>query len=148
LISGVRNLLYSRPELYEAVYHGADHAVPRMCERLFEKYLGESPSGLLDIGCGTGRDLGYFAERWSDCIGVDYQQSMVDYARRQHPGVDFRTGDMRTLRLDRTFDAITCLGYVLANIHNNEDLDRVFASFAAHSRPGALVARSDQYRRN
>lgn len=58
----IKNLLYTRPELYESVYDGADHAVPRMCERLFEHRLGRAPRSLLDIGCGTGRDLEYLAK--------------------------------------------------------------------------------------
>ena len=46
--SSLRNLLYTRPELYETVYDGADHAVPRMCERLFERHVGGWPRSLLE----------------------------------------------------------------------------------------------------
>jgi SAM-dependent methyltransferase len=137
--SELKNLLYSRPELYESVYHGSGDAVPRMCERLFERHLGGSPESLLDIGCGTGRDLGYLAARCPDCVGVDYQERMVDYARRRRPHIDFRVGDMRTLRLDRTFAAITSLGIAIANLHSNADVARAFQTFAAHARPGTLL---------
>ena len=135
----VSNLLYRLPELYETVYDGADHAVARLAERLFQAHLGRPPASLLDIGCGTGRDLEYLAKRSPDALGVDYQQSMIDYARQQRPTIDFRTGDMRTLRLGRHFEAITSFGYAIANVHDNHDIDRVMATYASHSAPGTLL---------
>ena len=137
--SAVRNLLYQRPELYEAVYDGENHAVPRMCDRLFTRYLGRTPDSLLDIGCGTGRDLEYLAKSCPDCVGVDYQDAMIDYARVRRPGIEFRTGDMRCFRLGRTFEAIVSFGYAVANVHANTDLDRVMATYTAHARPGTLL---------
>ncbi len=137
--SELKNLLYRRPELYESVYHGSGDAVPRMCERLFERHLGRPPDSLLDIGCGTGRDLAYLAKLSPDCVGVDYQESMVEYARRARPHIDFRVGDMRSLRLHRTFGAITCLGIAIANLHAADDIARAVETFAAHARPGTLL---------
>ncbi|MBP2327521.1 SAM-dependent methyltransferase [Kibdelosporangium banguiense] len=135
----VSNLLYRHPELYEVVYDGARHAVARLAEAIFQAQLGRMPASLLDIGCGTGRDLEYLTRHIPDATGVDYQQPMIDFARRQRPGIDFRTGDMRTLRLERTFEAITSFGYTLANVHTNRDIDSVMATYAAHSAPGTLL---------
>ncbi|HSV66844.1 MAG TPA: hypothetical protein VLJ59_13160 [Mycobacteriales bacterium] len=70
----VTNLLYRRPEPYEAIYDGAANAVPRMCERLFERHLGRTPDSLLDLGRSIGRDLEYVARLCPGCIGVDYTQ--------------------------------------------------------------------------
>lgn len=137
--SAVSNLLYRHPELYESVYDGDDHAVPRMCERLFQRHLGGAPSSILDIGCGTGRDLEYLAKRCPDSVGVDYQPAMVAYARQQRPAIDFRCGDMRTFRLGRAFQAVLSFGYALANVHAIADLDAAVATFAAHCAPGGLL---------
>ena len=135
----LRNLLYRRPELYECVYHGSGDVVPRMCERLFERYLDSYPASLLDIGCGTGRDLAYLAERCPDCVGVDIQDSMIAFARERRRHVDFRVGDMRSIRVGRTFEAITCMGIAIANLHADDDLAAAFATFAAHSQAGTLL---------
>jgi SAM-dependent methyltransferase len=132
-------MLYRRPELYESVYHGSDDAVPRMCERLFERHLDRPPASLLDVGCGTGRDLAYLAERCPDCIGIDCQEGMLAYARKRRPKIDFRAGDMTSLRLGRTFEAITCLGYAIANLHSNHDISRAVATFGAHADAGTLL---------
>ncbi|CAM3429855.1 trans-aconitate 2-methyltransferase [Kibdelosporangium persicum] len=133
------DLLYRHPELYEVVYDGDNHAVPRLAETIFTERLGRQPASLLDIGCGTGRDLEYLAKHIPDVAGVDHQQVMIDYARQRRGQIDFHVGDMRTLRLHRTFEAITCFGYALANVHANRDIDKAVATFAAHSAPGTLL---------
>ncbi|MGA8658012.1 MAG: methyltransferase domain-containing protein [Chthoniobacterales bacterium] len=69
-----KNLLYRRPELYELVYPEQDEATPRMCLRMFSRYLGIQPSSVLDIGCGTGRDLNVLSRFCNDCWGIDYLQ--------------------------------------------------------------------------
>jgi SAM-dependent methyltransferase len=106
---------------------------------LFERQLDGRPASLLDIGCGTGRDLAYLAATCPDCVGIDYQEGMIAYARRQRPQIDFRVGDMTSLRLGRTFEAITCLGYAIANLHSNADVARAIATFAAHAAAGTLL---------
>ncbi|MGA8659555.1 MAG: hypothetical protein WB586_25820 [Chthoniobacterales bacterium] len=62
-----RNLLYRRPELYELIYPEEDEATPRMCLRLFSRYLSTSPSSILDIGYGTARDLNVLSRYCGDC---------------------------------------------------------------------------------
>jgi SAM-dependent methyltransferase len=135
----LRNLLYRRPELYERVYHGSGDAVPKMCERLFERHLDCYPASLLDIGCGTGRDLAFLAERSPECVGVDIQEGMIAFARERREHIDFRVGDMRSVRVGRTFEAITCMGIAIANLHTDQDLAAAFATFAAHSQAGTLL---------
>ncbi|MCD9145413.1 class I SAM-dependent methyltransferase [Streptomyces albireticuli] len=133
------NLLYDHPELYEEIYPDTETDIPGMCRRLFAEHGAPAPGTLLDIGCGTGRHLEYFTGAGYDCVGVDYQEPMVAFARGRRPGLDFRAGDMRTLRLGRTFTAVTCLGWALSNVHSNADLHRATETFAAHSAPGTLL---------
>jgi SAM-dependent methyltransferase len=137
--SEASNLLYRHPELYEVVYDGAGHAAPRLAEAIFRTQLGHPPDSLLDLGCSTGRNLEYLARQIPDTVGVDARRSTVDYARDRRPDLDLRVGDMRSIRLQRTFEAITSFGYVLANTRTNRDIDKVMATYAAHSRPGTLL---------
>ncbi|MBT2385307.1 trans-aconitate 2-methyltransferase [Streptomyces sp. ISL-11] len=135
------NLLYDQPELYEEIYPSSETDIPGMCRRLFAEH-GAAAGGattLLDIGCGTGRHVEYFTGAGYDCVGVDYQDAMVSFARDRRPGLDFRVGDMRAFRLGRAFAAITCLGWALSNIHGNDDLHAVMETYAAHSAPGTLL---------
>ncbi|MEV2202850.1 methyltransferase domain-containing protein [Streptomyces fradiae] len=129
------NLLYRDPALYDVVQ--SDSTSAGMCQTLIELHRPDART-LVDFGCGTGRDLEILARRF-ECIGVDLQPGMVDYAHQARPGLDVRTGDMRTARLGKRMDVVTCMGNSLAYVHDNNGIGQVFATFAAHARPGALL---------
>lgn len=129
------NLLYRDPALYDALQ--SDNASAGMCQALIEVHLPDART-LVDFGCGTGRDLEILAKRF-ECIGLDLQRGMVDHAHRTRPQLDVRSGDMRTTRLRRRMDVVTCLGNSLAYVHDNSEITQVFATFAAHAQPGGLL---------
>lgn len=131
------NLFYRRPDWYDQVQADPEHTVARQVEQIVREHAPDAQT-LLDLGCGTGRDLAYLADRF-DCVGVDVQPQMVAYAREVRPQLDIRAGDMRDFRLGRTVDVITCLGNSLAYVHEDDDLAAVFATFAAHAHPGTLL---------
>lgn len=129
------NVFYRDPALYDAMQ--ADSGSAETCQALIEQQRPDATT-LVDFGCGTGRDLEILAKRFA-CIGVDLQAGMVAHARRARPDLDIRTGDMRSYRLGRRVDAVTCLGNSLAYVHDNHAIRDVFATFAAHARPGAVL---------
>jgi SAM-dependent methyltransferase len=102
--------------------------------------LGVTVRTVLDLGCGTGRDLAAFtgAYQWAG-VGVDLQPALLTHGRTVRPGLDLRVGDLRTVRLGRTFDLITCLGNVLAYLHTDAELHAAAATFAAHAQPGTVL---------
>jgi len=75
----------------------------------FEKYLldklvslttggREKAAGILDIGCGYGKDTSYLSQRKGIIsVGLDYSAAMLAEARRNFPGLCFIQGDMRNL---------------------------------------------------
>jgi SAM-dependent methyltransferase len=54
---------------------------------------------VLDVGCGPGRVAGLLHDRGLDVIGIDLSPGMIDIARREHPGPDFRVGSMTDVDL-------------------------------------------------
>jgi SAM-dependent methyltransferase len=132
------NLFYRRPALYDQVQADPDHSVAKLCEELIDTHGPSEARTLLDFGCGTGRDLERLAQRY-ECVGVDLQPQMVEYARRARSALDVRVGDMRSFRLEQVVDVITCLGNSLAYLHENEDVQRAFGTFAAHARLGTVL---------
>lgn len=133
--TSLKNLLYDNPALYEEIYDGSGDTIPRMCLELF----GGDPASLLDVGCGTGRDLEYYDRHGVRCCGIDLQAGMIAFARARRPAIEFHVGDMREFRLGTTFEVITCVGWALCNLHTPGDLERAMATFAAHSEPGTLL---------
>ncbi|HJP78383.1 MAG TPA: class I SAM-dependent methyltransferase [Pseudonocardiaceae bacterium] len=83
-----------------------DRTRPAYPEELVARIVSESPgTGLLDVGCGTGIAARQFAARGCDVLGVEPDERMAAFARRQGTDVEvgrFETWDER----DRTFDTI------------------------------------------
>lgn len=68
---------------------------------------------ILDLGCGSGRDLRYFAQRGFRVIGIDYSPRLVELARgySKQPVV---LGDFASLPFeDNSFDAVWSIGSLL-----------------------------------
>jgi SAM-dependent methyltransferase len=135
---GFRSLLYSEPHLYDLVF--PDDTVGAMCREAFRRYLPAPPRSALDLGCGTGRHLATLAADVADCWGVDLLDTNVAYARAVRPGLHVVQGDMRTVRLGRTFELVTSFGNALSYALTDADLARTAATYAVHAAPGALLA--------
>lgn len=131
------NYYYRHPGCYDRLGSG-DHTTANQVEQLIDTHGPAGARTLLDLGCGTAHHLEFFARRF-DCVGVDLQPGMVDYAQRVRPQLDVRVGDLRTIHLGHTVDAITCLGNALSYLHTNTELHQAFATFAAHARPGTVL---------
>jgi SAM-dependent methyltransferase len=134
------NLLYREPQLYDDMFVG-DSGRAELVLQLIRTYGPVNAATLLDLGCGTGRDLADLANTAPQLatVGIDLQLAMIDYGRRTRPHLDLRVDDIRTVRLGSTFDVITCLGNTLAYLHTEAELDAAFATFAVHAHAGTLL---------
>jgi 2-polyprenyl-3-methyl-5-hydroxy-6-metoxy-1,4-benzoquinol methylase len=70
---------------------------------------------VLDIGCGNGNHVMYFAEQGLSAAGIDISQSAIDIAReranRRGLDVELETGSAETLQwTDDTFDLVVSDG--------------------------------------
>jgi SAM-dependent methyltransferase len=110
-----------------------------MCRRIFQRFLSAPPRSIIDIGCGTGRDLNSLSHTVPDCVGVDALPGMIDFARSRFPHILFHVSDMRSVRLQRTFDAVICMGSVFMYALTNADVDSTLDTFASHATEGTLL---------
>jgi ubiquinone/menaquinone biosynthesis C-methylase UbiE len=96
---------------------------------------------VLDLGCGTGPVLTKLREKGVSCVGMDYSQDMLDFAKERLQSLsldssDLFQGDCRATPFgDASFDAIVCLG-VISYI---EDYSQVLRELYRLAKPGALV---------
>ena len=134
-----QSLLYREPRLYDLVFPDADETIATMVRTAIGRYVPAAPRSILDVGCGTGRHLEALARTIPECCGVDLLESNIAYARSVRPGITFHVGDMRTVRLGRTFDLLTCLGNALSYALTDQDLADTMSTFAAHARVGTLL---------
>lgn len=70
----------------------------------------QSPSRILDLGCGPGLYMRALAELGHDCVGVDFSPASVEYARQHVVAGSLKCrhvlGDIRAYKDDRKFDCI------------------------------------------
>ncbi len=74
-----------------------------------EKFISFLPShgNILDAGCGSGRDSGYFSSKGFDVVGVDLSEKLLEIARKENPSVRFQKQDLRYLDFpEKSFDGI------------------------------------------
>ncbi|MFM8320938.1 MAG: class I SAM-dependent methyltransferase [Chloroflexota bacterium] len=102
-------------ETYAAANHAAlPDGLAQMAGRLLE-VIGPG-ARLLDVGCGTGRDLGWFLAHTLRPLGIDLSVGMLGYARRAlapHPP-GLAQMDMTSLGFPgAAFDGLWCCAALL-----------------------------------
>ena len=105
---------------------------------------------LLHLGCGAGGQDLFFKRNFS-VTGVDLSIGMLDKARAKNPEIEYIEGDMRTIRLDRQFDAVI-IPDSIDYIATMGGLQQVIHTAALHLRRGGVLlvvcSTAEQFRNN
>ena len=112
VVEGVRSAYDQIAEAYSAVNGGQ---MPEALLRLEHNLLGHVGHGarLIDVGCGVGRDMGWFESQGIRVNGVDLSLGMLVYARRLTAS-PLLLMDMRRLAFrDACFDGAWCCASLL-----------------------------------
>ena len=126
-------------EYYDAVYSFKDYRAEALRVMALARRSGRSGGReWLDVGCGTGHHLRYFARRYR-CTGVDASPAMVQLARRRVPGARLVRGDMRRLRLRREYDVVSCLFSAIGYMRSLAELRQAIDHLAVHLKPGGVL---------
>lgn len=109
---------------------------------LIRQYAKPPTSSLLDLGCGGGKNA-FNLKREFNVTGVDLSSTMLEQAKDLNPECTFVQGDMRTIRLDRTFDAVL-MDDAVSHMSCLADFVAAFRTAAVHlNHGGVLVATPD-----
>jgi SAM-dependent methyltransferase len=106
----------------------------------FERLIAPPPETLLELGSGAGNNA-LFLKRRFRCTLTDLSEPMLQLSRAINPDCQHVAGDMRTLRLGRTFDAVL-VHDAIAYMTSEADLRAAVETAYLHTRPGgaAIVA--------
>lgn len=105
--------------------------------------LGAGRHEILELGAGGGFNLSHLTSDY-DATVVDLSDAMLELCRKLNPGVKTHQGDMRTVRLGRTYDAVLihdAISYML----DEADLLAAFTTAAAHFDPGGIFVVSPDH---
>lgn len=140
-------LYHELAELWPLVSPPEDYAEEaRVVLRRTRQRLGRPPRGqrwsLLELGSGGGHLLSHLTGDFH-VEAVDPAPRMIAQSRRLNPGVRHHLGDMRRIRLRRSFDIVLihdAIGYMLSE----SDLRQAMRTAAIHLHSGgALIVMPD-----
>ena len=100
---------------------------------------------LLELGSGGGNNASHLKKRFT-CTLSDISPQMLALSRSLNPECEHVLGDMRTLRLGRTFDAVFAHDAVVY-MTSEEMLGDCMATAYAHTRPGGVAVFVPDYTR-
>lgn len=121
--------LLSHPDEYEeeaGIYRAA-----------LERHARRPIRTLLELGSGGGNNASYLKRAFAMML-VDLSPDMLAVSRELNPECEHVEGDMRTVRLARTFDAVL-IHDAIAYMTTEEDLGAAIATAAAHLAPDGMA---------
>jgi SAM-dependent methyltransferase len=92
---------------------------------------------LLELGSGGGNNASHLKARFA-CTLTDISADMLALSQTLNPECEHLEGDMRTLRLGRTFDVVF-IHDAISYLTSEDDLAAAIETTAAHVRPGGVV---------
>jgi trans-aconitate methyltransferase len=105
---------------------------------LFAEVTDHQPATLLELGSGGGNNARYMKVAFSSVTLTDLSESMLEVSRLLNPDCKHLQGDMRTLRLARTFDAVF-VHDAIVYMTTLEDLRQAIETAFVHCRPGGMA---------
>jgi SAM-dependent methyltransferase len=123
---------------YRLVDPPADHAdEAAVFQAAFERAAVQRPETLLELGAGAGHNALHLKRRFR-CTLTDVAESMLALSRELNPECEHLLGDMRSLRLDRMFDAIL-VHDAIVYMTTEEDLAAAARTAFLHTAPGGAA---------
>lgn len=103
----------------------------------FEAAVSPAPRTLLELGAGAGHNA-FFLKQSFACVLADLSPEMLALSREINPECTHVAGDMRTLRLERTFDAVL-VHDAIVYMTSRADLEAAVQTAFRHTRPGGAA---------
>lgn len=106
-------------------------------QQAVERAISGRAESLLELGAGAGNNAYYLKHRFT-CTLTDVSEAMLGLSRQQNPECEHVLGDMRALRLDRTFDAVL-VHDAIVYMTTEADLQAAVQTAFVHTRAGGAA---------
>lgn len=132
---------------YDLLYRDKDYAgEAEFIDRLIRTHAPDARD-LLELGCGTGLHALLLAKAGYHIHGVDLSLEMLQQANERllplppdlAAKLHFSHGDLREIRLERTFDVVISLFHVISYQTTTADLQAALATAKQHLRSGGML---------
>lgn len=100
-------------------------------------FQAENAKTILELGSGGG-NVAWFLKRDFTLTLTDLSGAMLAESKKQNPELEHVEGDMRALRLGRTFDAVLIHDAIMY-MTSEEDLRAALLTAHEHCKPGGVV---------
>ena len=91
---------------------------------------------IIDMGCGSGRDVKAFCDMGFDAVGLDASDELASVAEEKL-GIKVIRGDMSTWITDTPFDGIWCCASLLHL--RDEEIQSFFDKLTNNLKPGGVI---------
>ena len=131
---------------YDLLYRDKDYSAEAAYIADAVRLASPQAQSILEFGSGTGRHGRLLARQGFDVCGIERSKSMMAFAsvaatgdESAAPGnFDCLCGDINSIRLDQTFDAVVALFHVVSYQTSNDDVLSTLNSAMHHLRPGGI----------
>jgi SAM-dependent methyltransferase len=117
----------------------------RSYEAALDGAISPRAETLLELGSGAGHNAFHLKRRFR-CTLTDISEAMLGLSRELNPECEHSSGDMRTLRLGRTFDAVLVHDAVMYMTTEGDLLAAARTAFEHTRAGGAAVFAPDELR--
>jgi SAM-dependent methyltransferase len=104
---------------------------------IIQRHTAREVTTLLELGCGGGNNASHLKSHARLTL-TDLSPDMLRVSQRLNPECEHVQGDMRSLRLDRAFDAVLVHDAVMS-MRTTEDLQAVAHTAHIHLAPGGVA---------
>lgn len=137
-------MYYEFAHLWPLISPPGDYKREARCwKNALKHFLGPGSHEILELGVGGGHNLSHLTDEFN-ATAADISKPMLKNSQKLNPKVEHLVGDMRSIRLDRKFNAVIihdAIDYMLSE----QDLIQVFDTAVYHLDPGGVFITAPDY---
>lgn len=96
---------------------------------------------ILEVGCGAGFSIKYLEKQYSEFVGVDYSQGLIDYANQYNSSskTNFICANIKEYSPEEKFDVIFMIGV----LHHFDDIQGILRHIVSLLKPGGVLVANE-----